>query len=92
MLKRKKIREKGKTGLRRIFQEFKQGDKVVLLRNLSRKGLFPKRFQGRTAEIEGKMGRAYIVGFLNGKKHKKLVVRPDHLKKLVENKKRKNKE
>jgi large subunit ribosomal protein L21e len=82
MKKRKRVREKGKTSLSRIYQEFKEGDKVSLVRDLSHKGAFPKHFHGLTGTIEGKRGRAYIVGFKNGKVYKKIVVRPVHLKKL----------
>ena len=82
MLKRKRISEKGKIRLSKVFQEFQPGDKVALVRNLSMKGKFPKQFQGRTGIVEGKMGRSFVVKFLNGKFYKKLVIRPIHLKKL----------
>lgn len=82
MKKRKKIREKGKVRLSRVFQEFKEGDRVCLVRELSQKGLFPKQFHGLTGTIEGKRGRAYMVRFKNGRIYKKLVIKPVHLKKL----------
>ena len=82
MLKRKRISERGKPRLSKIFQKLQPGDKVALVRNLGMKGKFPKQFQGRTGVIEGKTGRAFLVKFLNGKFYKKLVVRPIHLKKL----------
>lgn len=82
MKKRKKIRERGKARLSKIFQEFKKGDKVALIRNLSQKGMFPKRFHGLTGIVEDKKGRAYIVKFLNGKRYKRLTIKPAHLKKL----------
>ena len=82
MKKRKKVREKGKVKLSKVFQEFKKGDNVCLIRELSQKGLFPKQFHGLTGMIEGKRGRSYIVRFKNGKVYKKLIIRPVHLKKL----------
>ncbi len=82
MKKRKKIREKGKVRLSKVFQEFKKGDRVCLVRELSQRGLFPKQFHGLTGTIEGKRGRAYMVRFKNGRIYKKLVIKPVHLKKL----------
>ena len=82
MKKRKTIREKGKLRLGKAFQEFKKGDKVALIRDLSQKGMFPKQFHGLTGVIEGKRGRAYIVKFKNGKLYKNLILRPVHLKKI----------
>jgi large subunit ribosomal protein L21e len=37
------------------------------------------KFQGTTGKIEGVQGEAYLVGFMDGDKHKTLVVRPEHL-------------
>lgn len=82
MKKRKKFREKGKIKLSRAFQEFKEGERVALTRNLASRGVFPKRFHGLTGMVEGKSGGAYIVKFKNGKAYKKLIVKPAHLKKL----------
>ena len=82
MKKRKKVREKGKISLRKTFQELKKGDRVTFVQDLSSKRSFPKLFQGLTGVVEDKRGRAYIVKFLNGKTHKKIIVRPIHLKKL----------
>ena len=84
MLKRKRIREKGKVGLSRMFQEFKIGDKVILRHELSLKSKrgIPKHFRGNIGEIIGQSGKAFVVKFLNGKSLKKLTVVPIHLKKL----------
>ena len=82
MIKRKRIRERGKMPLSHVFKEFKVGDRVALIRDLSRKGRFPKQFQGRTGTVVGKSGKAFIVKFLNGGVYKKLVVKPVHIKKL----------
>jgi len=82
MLKRKRARQKGKKRLSEIFKELQPGDSVVLVRDLSSKGMFPKHFHGKVARVVGKQGSAYIVKFLNGKVPKTLIVRPEHLKKL----------
>ncbi len=84
MLKRKRIREKGKPRLSKVFKEFKPNEKVIFIRKLGEKDVepFPKQFHGKTGIVESKIGRAYIVKFLNGKVHKKLVVKPIYLKKV----------
>ncbi|MEM4152982.1 MAG: 50S ribosomal protein L21e [Candidatus Pacearchaeota archaeon] len=82
MIKRKRLREKGKLKPSSALKILKPGDKVVLLRDLSAKGLFPKQFQGKVAEVVRKEGKAYVVRFLNGKVYKTLTLNPLHLKKL----------
>ncbi len=82
MKKRKRIREKGKIKLSKAFQEFKKGDKVALVHELSVKKAFPEQFYGLSGTIEGKRGMAYIVRFKNGKVYKNLVIKPIHLKRL----------
>jgi len=43
------------------------------------KGMPHHRFQGYTGKIEGMQGDAYLVGITVGKKHKTLIIRPEHL-------------
>jgi len=81
-MKRKKIREKGKLRLSRIFQKLEKGDKVAVVREVSVKGKFPERLQGRVGVIEGRRGKAYIVKIIEGKQEKKFIIEPIHLKKL----------
>lgn len=80
--KRKRIREKGKIKISRMFQELETGAKVCVVRELSEKTGFPFRIQGKTGEIEGKRGRAYIVKIKDINKEKKYIINPIHLKKL----------
>lgn len=82
MIKQKRLIEKGKLKPTSALKVLKPGDKVVLFRDLSAKGLFPKQFQGKVAEVVKKEGRSYIVRFLNGKVYKSLTLNPSHLKKL----------
>jgi len=82
MLRQKRLREKGKIKPSHIVKSLKPGDSVVLVRDLSSNGAFPKQFQGKVAKVVGKSGRAYIVKFLNGKVYKKLTLNAQHLKKL----------
>lgn len=81
MLKRKKIREKGKIKFSRYFQKLKEGDRVSIVKELSTSSSFPKQIQGRTGIIEGKRGSSYIVKIKIGK-DKRFIIHPVHLKKL----------
>ncbi len=81
MLKRKRIREKGKVKFSSYFQTFNKGDKVSVVRDVSFKICFPEYMQGRTGIVEGKRGRSYIVS-INIGKDKRFIIHPIHLKKI----------
>jgi len=81
MLKKKKVRDKGKIKLSRYFQKLEKGDRVAIVRELSQKASFPKTLQGKTGTIEGKRGDCYIVKIKSGK-GKRFIIHPIHLKKL----------
>ena len=83
MLKRKRIRERGKISLTRYFQEFDNGDFVAVVRELGVQSPgFPKRIQGRTGVVIKKVGEAYIVEIKDYKLPKKYSIKPIHLKKI----------
>jgi len=82
MIKRKKARTKGKLALSKYFQEFKQGDRVTIVREHAENPSFPKRIQGLSGEVKGKRGRAYLVSIKEGNKLKTHIIKPVHLKKL----------
>lgn len=82
MLKRKKLRTHGKLSLNLYLQEFKDGQRVAIVREHSEMPRFPERIQGLTGVIAGKRGRAYIVKLMEGNKEKTHIIRPVHLKKL----------
>ncbi|MEX2017041.1 MAG: 50S ribosomal protein L21e [Candidatus Pacearchaeota archaeon] len=82
MVKRKKIRTRGKLSLSRYFQNFKEGDRVAVVREAAIASAFPERMQGRTGVIEGKKGRTYIVAIKDQNKEKKFLIQPVHLKKI----------
>ncbi|HEC94793.1 MAG TPA: 50S ribosomal protein L21e [Thermoplasmatales archaeon] len=68
----------------RALQEFEIGEKVCIDIDPSvHKGMPHPRFQGYTGEVEGKQGDAYKVGITVGKKHKTLLVLPEHLKRVM---------
>jgi ribosomal protein L21E len=81
MIKRKRFREKGKKGLSKLFREFKEGDKVMLINDPGASPLVP-HFRGMTATVVGIEGKTPIVRFLNGRCVKKITVKPVYLKKL----------
>lgn len=82
MLKRKKVREKGKIKFSRYFQKLNAGDRVAVIMDLSFKTGFPKSIQGRTGILEEKRGDCWIVKAKIGKKNKRFIIHPVHLKKL----------
>ena len=82
MIKRKQVRTKGKIQLSKYFQKLNSGERVSVVRELSVNAGFPKTLQGRTGTVENKRGSAYVVEFKMGKKDKRFIIHPVHLKKL----------
>jgi len=82
MLVRKKLRERGKLSLSRYFQEFKEGDRIAIVREHSQNPKFPRRIQGLSGVVVGKRGQAYIIKIKEGNKEKQHIIKPVHLKKL----------
>jgi len=84
MLKRKRLRTRGKISFSRYFQVFKPGDSVAVVRELSIPIGYSKRLQGKVGKIISKQGEAYHVEIndLNKKKH--YFIKPIHLKKIEE--------
>ena len=79
----KGIREKGKVAITRHFQEFKQGQKVILKIEPSiQKGTFNPRYQGKTGIVKAKKGRCYEVAIKDIKKEKSIIIHPVHLVKV----------
>lgn len=80
---RKKPRERGIHSITRALQQFDEGDSVsIIIDPAIHKGMPHIRFQGHTGKIEGKQGEAYLVGITDGNKHKTLVVRSEHLRRV----------
>lgn len=82
MIKRKQVRTKGKIKLSNYFQEFKQGDRIAVVRELATQPKFPKQLQGRSGIITGKRGKSYIVRIKDLNKEKTYIIHPVNLKKL----------
>ncbi|MDP7610310.1 MAG: 50S ribosomal protein L21e [Candidatus Woesearchaeota archaeon] len=81
----KNIREKGKISLRKYFQEFKEGEKVLLKIEPSiQKGVYFRRFHSKVGVIKEKKGSCYsiVINDMKKGKQKTLVIHPVHLKKI----------
>jgi len=81
-LMRKNIREKGAVPpLSLLMIKYNIGDKVHIVINPAiHNGMPHRRYHGKTGEIIGVRGKAYIVRVYLGDKEKKLIVRPEHLR------------
>ncbi|MDT7858900.1 MAG: 50S ribosomal protein L21e [Candidatus Aenigmarchaeota archaeon] len=67
----------------KFIQKFNIGEKVIIDQEpTSFKGMPFSRFKGMVGEIIEKRGRAYVVKVKVGKKIKKVISRPEHLKPL----------
>ena len=82
MVRRKKIRTRGKIQLSKYFQKMEDGDSVAVIREHSVNASFPERLQGRTGVVIGKRGRAYIVKIMDHNKEKKFIIAAVHLNKI----------
>jgi len=82
MLKRKRIRERGKVPFSKFFQKFKDGDFVAVVRELNQTCGFPKKLQGRTGKIIGPRGKSYVVEINDYNMTKQYIIKPVHLKKI----------
>lgn len=80
---RKKPRTRGMSSITRAMQEFEKGDSVnIVIDSAIHKGMPHTRFQGYTGKVEGKQGESYLVGINDGKKHKTLIIRSEHLRRV----------
>jgi len=80
---RKKPRDRGIKSITKSLQQFEEGESVnIVIDPAVHKGMPHIRFHGHTGKIEGKQGESYCVGINDGKKHKVLVIKPDHLRRV----------
>lgn len=82
MVKRKKIRERGKIRFSLAFQDLKIGDIVAVDIEKTKHPKFPKRLQGRTGIVDEKRGRAFLIKINDINKEKNFIIDPLHLKKI----------
>lgn len=77
----KTIRNRGISPVTRAIQEFEEGSKVHIIIDPSRhKGMPHPKFHGRTGEVIGKRGRAFILRVADGNASKTIIVLPEHLR------------
>jgi large subunit ribosomal protein L21e len=80
---RKRPRERGIHSISRALQHFEEGESVSIVIDPSiHRGMPHIRFQGHIGKIEGKQGESYLVGINDGKKHKTLIIRSEHLRRV----------
>ena len=80
---RKKPRERGIHSITRALQQFEKGESVnIVIDSSVHKGMPHIRFQGYTGKVEGKQGKSYLIGINDGKKHKVLIIRSEHLRRV----------
>ena len=80
---RKKSRNRDVSSITRALQQFEEGDSVnIVIDSAVHKGMPHIRFHGHTGRIEGKQGGSYLVGINDGKKHKTLIIRSEHLRRV----------
>ena len=76
----KTVRARGISPVVRAIQEFETGAKVhVLIDPSIHKGMPHPRFHGKTAEVVGKRGRAFVLKVTDGDATKTLITLPEHL-------------
>ena len=79
----KKHKQRGKISLRKYLQAFAVGDSVSLVAEPSvQKGIYFRRFHGKTGKVLRKLGSCYEVAIRDGKKHKRVIVHPVHLRRV----------
>ena len=80
---RKKPRDRGLKSITRALQEFVEGESVnIVIYSAMHKGMPHIRFHGYTGTIEGRQGESYLVGINDGNKHKTLIIRSEHLRRV----------
>ena len=80
----KRARERGLSTITRSFQKFDVGEKAsVSLDPSIHKGQPHVRFHGRTGVVVGTQGEAYLIEVRDGGKIKRIIVRPEHLRKAA---------
>ena len=78
---RKQYRRRGKISIKKFFQDFKEGNKVIFKPEPAvQTGMAFPRFQGKSGIITGKQGECYKVQIKDGNMKKVVIIHPVHLK------------
>jgi large subunit ribosomal protein L21e len=76
----KTVRARGISPVVRAIQEFEKGTMVhVIIDPSIHKGMPHPRFHGKTGEVVGKRGRAFVLKVTDGDATKTLITLPEHL-------------
>ncbi len=71
---------KGKLPVSEFVKKLEMGDRVQLVAQPSiMKGIYFRRFHGRTGVVTGMQGNCYMVHIKDGGKEKTLIIAPVHL-------------
>ena len=74
------VRARGKSSVVRAIQEFEKGAMVhVIIDPSIHKGMPHPRFHGKTGEVVGTRGRAFVLRVTDGNATKTLITLPEHL-------------
>jgi large subunit ribosomal protein L21e len=74
------VRARGKSSVVRAIQEFQTGAMVhVIIDPSIHKGMPHPRFHGKTGEVIGTRGRAFVLKVTDGNATKTLITLPEHL-------------
>lgn len=80
---RKKLSGGGAVTAGRVMGGFEEGERVVLKIEPSvQEGRPHPRYQGRVGVIRGRRGRAYEVEITDGGKMKRIIILPEHLRRV----------
>jgi len=79
---RAKLRKTTRMKVSQFMKEFSIGDNVAIKIESGVQKMPFRRFHGITGKVIGKRGRAYIIQIKDGKKLKKIITKPEHLKAL----------
>lgn len=79
---KKGLKSRRRVSIRKYMQKFKDGDKASIVLDSSYSSLPYPKFQGKTGMIVGSQGRAYYLEIRDGGSRKRILVTPEHLKKL----------
>lgn len=73
-------REKSRVSIRSYLQKLDEGSTVAIKINPRYQSIPHPRFNGRAGKVVGSQGRAYFIEVRDGSKLKKVLVNPEHIK------------
>lgn len=75
--------DKGRLNIALHLQQFISGDRVILKADTGyQKGMYFRRFHGKSGVVDKKQGNCYYVLIKDGNKEKNVLIHPVHLRKV----------